>query len=339
MFESREGALSGAADAFGLRVCLRRPIHPDGSVDRGASRGCRHLPAPRRAGRVPAGGGGGGATTTTAADRRTTVASTTTTVAPTTTTVAPTTTTSSPRPRQPRPPRRPPRRRAARAPRSRPTTRGTPTSPATRCTRSAAWVASIGGDDEAAPRLRHVLGRRADRHPVRRTSAPASRGCRSRSTTTTRATRARTRSRRTRRSRAGRRATATATSSSSTTPTCKLYELFYAATRRTAARPGTPARAPIFDLRSNALRPDGWTSADAAGLPIFPGLVRYDEVVQEGVIDHALRFTISRTQRGLHPPGDALRVVEHRPERAADGRALPHEGVLRLRRRTAPRCR
>lgn len=57
----------------------------------------------------------------------------------------------------------------------------------------------------------------------------------------------------------------------------------------------------IFDLTSNALRPDSWTSADAAGLPIFPGLVRYDEVAG-GEIDHALRFTVSQTQRGyIHP--------------------------------------
>jgi hypothetical protein len=56
-----------------------------------------------------------------------------------------------------------------------------------------------------------------------------------------------------------------------------------------------------FNLRSNALRPDYWTSADAAGLPIYAGLVRYDEV-QAGAINHALRFTVSRTQRGfIHP--------------------------------------
>jgi hypothetical protein len=52
----------------------------------------------------------------------------------------------------------------------------------------------------------------------------------------------------------------------------------------------------IFDLNSNALRPDGWTSADAAGLPILPGLVRYDEVLA-GEIAHALRFTAAQTQR------------------------------------------
>jgi hypothetical protein len=79
---------------------------------------------------------------------------------------------------------------------------------------------------------------------------------------------------------------------------CKLYELF-------AASPGatswSAASGAVFDLTSDALRPDGWTSADAAGLPIFPGLVRYDEVAS-GNIDHALRFTVSRTQRAyLHP--------------------------------------
>ena len=53
----------------------------------------------------------------------------------------------------------------------------------------------------------------------------------------------------------------------------------------------------VFDLSSNALRPPGWTSADAAGLPIFPGLVRWDEAVGKGQIDHALRFTMQRTRR------------------------------------------
>jgi hypothetical protein len=56
-----------------------------------------------------------------------------------------------------------------------------------------------------------------------------------------------------------------------------------------------------FDLRSNALRPLGWTSADAAGLPIFPGLVRYEEVAN-GEIRHAIRITMSRTQAGYILP-------------------------------------
>jgi hypothetical protein len=57
-----------------------------------------------------------------------------------------------------------------------------------------------------------------------------------------------------------------------------------------------------FDLTSNKLRPDGWTSADAAGLPILPGLVRYNEVMVQGAIHHALRFTVQNTQRAfIHP--------------------------------------
>jgi hypothetical protein len=80
--------------------------------------------------------------------------------------------------------------------------------------------------------------------------------------------------------------------------TCKLYELFDAHRRGAGWDAGSGA---IFDLNSNALRPDGWTSADAAGLPIFAGLVRYDEV-QAGHIDHALRFTVARSQNGfIHP--------------------------------------
>jgi hypothetical protein len=58
----------------------------------------------------------------------------------------------------------------------------------------------------------------------------------------------------------------------------------------------------VFDLSSDALRPDYWTSADAAGLPILAGLVRYDEAAQNGEIDHALRFTVHATQRAfIHP--------------------------------------
>jgi hypothetical protein len=80
---------------------------------------------------------------------------------------------------------------------------------------------------------------------------------------------------------------------------CRLYELY--AAHRQADGSWHAGSGAIFDLRSNALRPDGWTSADAAGLPILPGLVRYDEVAA-GHIDHALRFTVSDTQRGfIHP--------------------------------------
>jgi hypothetical protein len=75
---------------------------------------------------------------------------------------------------------------------------------------------------------------------------------------------------------------------------CKLYEVFEVHPNRDGSwRAGSGA---IFDLRSNALREDGWTSADAAGLPIFPGLVRYDEAAS-GEIRHALRFTVPKTTR------------------------------------------
>jgi hypothetical protein len=74
--------------------------------------------------------------------------------------------------------------------------------------------------------------------------------------------------------------------------TCTLFELFGA--RRNGGNPHAGSGA-IFDLTSDGLRPAGWTSADAAGLPIFPGLVRDDEV-QVGAIDHALRFTVACTR-------------------------------------------
>jgi len=79
----------------------------------------------------------------------------------------------------------------------------------------------------------------------------------------------------------------------------KLCELFAAYPSGTGYSAGSGA---IFDLSSNALRPAGWTSADAAGLPIFPGLVRYDEVMEGKVIRHALRFTAARTRRAYVYP-------------------------------------
>lgn len=79
---------------------------------------------------------------------------------------------------------------------------------------------------------------------------------------------------------------------------CELFELYRAFPGDGGWVADSGAR---FDLRSNALRPLGWTSADAAGLPILPGLVRYDEVVA-GSIDHAIRVTFSQTQRGFILP-------------------------------------
>jgi hypothetical protein len=80
----------------------------------------------------------------------------------------------------------------------------------------------------------------------------------------------------------------------------KLYELFDARPVNGGASWSAGSGA-IFDLSSNALRPAGWTSADAAGLPIFAGLARYDEVAS-GAIRHALRFTCPTTRRAYVPP-------------------------------------
>jgi len=76
----------------------------------------------------------------------------------------------------------------------------------------------------------------------------------------------------------------------------KLYELYDAHPEEGGKRWRAGSGA-IFNLKSNDLRPAGWTSADAAGLPIFPGLVRYDEVMIQKEIRHALRFTCQRTRR------------------------------------------
>lgn len=76
------------------------------------------------------------------------------------------------------------------------------------------------------------------------------------------------------------------------TGTCKLFELYHAFAQAGGWEAGNGA---TYDLSSHALRPDGWTSADAAGLPILPGLVRYDEVAS-GEIRHAIRFTAPETQ-------------------------------------------
>ena len=81
----------------------------------------------------------------------------------------------------------------------------------------------------------------------------------------------------------------------------KLYELGYAFPINSGASWEANCGA-IFDLYSNAVRPAGWTSADAAGLPIFPGLVRYDEVFEQGEIKHAVRFTVQNSRKGYVTP-------------------------------------
>jgi hypothetical protein len=107
---------------------------------------------------------------------------------------------------------------------------------------------------------------------------------------------------------------------------CRLYELFAAYPRSGGNwRAGSGA---IWNLRSNRLRPTGWTSADAAGLPILPGLARYDDV-RRGSIDHALRFTAPRTRRAFVYP------ARHQAGSSNDP-SLPAMGLrVRLKRRVS----
>jgi hypothetical protein len=102
--------------------------------------------------------------------------------------------------------------------------------------------------------------------------------------------------------------------------TCRLYELFDAHREGAGWRAGSGA---VFDLRANRLRPDGWTSADAAGLPILAGLVRYEEVAR-GRVDHAIRVTVDRSQ--------AAHLWPARHHAGQAGASLPPMGLrLRLR--------
>src|SRR5262245_11096909 len=79
---------------------------------------------------------------------------------------------------------------------------------------------------------------------------------------------------------------------------CWLYELYRSFTRNGAWKADSTA---IWDMTTNEQRPYTWTSADAAGLPIFPGLVRFDEVLA-GAIDHAIRVTVPVTRQAFTPP-------------------------------------
>ena len=79
------------------------------------------------------------------------------------------------------------------------------------------------------------------------------------------------------------------------TDNCILYELYAAYPQAASWAAGSGA---IFNLLSNALRPSGWTSTDSAGLPVFPGLLRYDEIAA-GEIRHAIRFTVPQTQKAF----------------------------------------
>jgi len=101
---------------------------------------------------------------------------------------------------------------------------------------------------------------------------------------------------------------------------CRLYETFasypVAGGRRWRAGSGA-----IWNLRSNRLRPAGWTSADAAGLPILPGLARYDDI-RRGSIDHALRFTVQRTRRAYIYPARHFASTLTDPDLPAMGQRL-----------------
>jgi hypothetical protein len=100
------------------------------------------------------------------------------------------------------------------------------------------------------------------------------------------------------------------------TGTCVLYELYYAWPQTDGSwQAGSGA---VFDLRSNDVRPAGWTSADAAGFAIMPGLVRYDEVAS-GAVNHALRFTVPRTRNTYLWPARHLASSSTDPSRPAMG--------------------
>ncbi len=104
---------------------------------------------------------------------------------------------------------------------------------------------------------------------------------------------------------------------------CRLFELF-AAYPEDGGRRWRAGSGAQFDLRSHRLRPDTWTSADAAGLPIFPGLVRYEEVAA-GAIEHAVRFTAQRTQRAYVWP------ARHYASRIKDPNVPPMGQRFRLK--------
>jgi hypothetical protein len=128
--------------------------------------------------------------------------------------------------------------------------------------------------------------------------------------------------------------------------TCTLYELYDA---RYNAGGSTAGSGAIWNLRSNALRPAGWTSADAAGLPILPGLLRYDEV-QSGQITHAIRMTAqttdtsylwparheagARSDPSLPPMGARFRlrasfdIAAYSPQAQVVLRAMQHYGLI-----------
>ena len=106
--------------------------------------------------------------------------------------------------------------------------------------------------------------------------------------------------------------------------TWKLYETF-SSFPQDGGKSWKAGSGAVFDLNSNKLRPAGWTSADAAGLPIFTGLVRYDEVMEQKAILHALRFTVVKSRRAYVPP------ATHFASRNADPNLPPMGMRVRLK--------
>ncbi len=103
-----------------------------------------------------------------------------------------------------------------------------------------------------------------------------------------------------------------------------LYELYNASLNGNHWEASSGA---IFNLKSNALRTNGWTSADAAGLPIFPGLVRYDEVLK-GTIDHAIRFTLNSSN--VKPA--YISPARHKVNSSGGQYSLPFGAKIRLKK-------
>jgi hypothetical protein len=113
------------------------------------------------------------------------------------------------------------------------------------------------------------------------------------------------------------------------TDACVLYEL-YRAFPQSGGSSWEADSGAVFDLKTNDHHPEQWTSADAAGLPIFPGLARYDEVVEDGVVPHALRFTVSQSQAGYIFPARHYASSDSDP-------SLPPMG-LRVRMKASHDC-
>jgi hypothetical protein len=104
-----------------------------------------------------------------------------------------------------------------------------------------------------------------------------------------------------------------------------LYELFSARPLDDGTAGWRAGSGAIFDLTKNTVRPAGWTSADAAGLPVFAGLARYDEVVEQREITHALRFTVTKSRRAYVAP------ARHWASRSDDPKLPPMGMRVRLK--------